>query len=354
MTDTAGPLPLRDIRVLDLSLTLPGPYASHLLAQMGAQVTRVVPPWGDPAQQFLPALDWLHDDKTTMSLDLKNDADRRSALDAARDVDVVMEGFRPGVAARLGVGVEAVALVNPRVVYCSLSGYGQTGEHRKAPGHDINYQSLAGAVALMSPSGVTVGAHPPVPLSDLALTVYALVGILAALRSRDSDGQGRYLDMAAADSMVTLVGPYLHARAHGAILTKDMPHYGTFQAGDGLWLSLGGIYEQHFWNRLVDALGLPPEWTDFDAARRQADIEPIRAAIIERLASMPRAGCVDLLRAADVPVMPVDGPHEALYGDHFLERGVVTERDGRRRVGLPFRLAELGGTGAEPERAPLR
>lgn len=339
--EPTSPLALEGIRVLDLSLTLPGPYASHLLAQLGGQVTRVVPPWGDPAQQFLPALDWLHDDKATIQLDLKDDDDRRAALEAARDADVVMEGFRPGVAARLGVDVDAVAAVNPRVVYCSLSGYGQTGAYRDAPGHDINYQSLAGAVALMSPTGLTVGAHPPVPLSDLALTVYALVGILAGLRRRDADGRGCYLDVAAADSMVSLVGPYLHALSHGEILTKDMPHYGTFKAGDGLWLSLGGIYEQHFWTRLVGALDLPAEWADLDAGGRQAAIEEIRDEIVRRLSTMPRDRCVEVLRAADVPVMPVDTPRDAVFGEHFTGRGVVAVRDGRRRVGLPFRLADL-------------
>lgn len=340
--DVENKLPLEGIRVLDLSLTLPGPYASHLLAQMGAEVTRIVPPWGDPAQEFLPALDWLHEDKQTLRLDLKTDTDRRTALDEARCADVVMEGFRPGVAARLGMGVGAVAEVNPRVVYCSLSGYGQTGAFRLAPGHDINYQSLAGAIGLMSPGGLTVGAHPPVPMADLAMTVYALVGILAGLRSRDTDGRGCFLDMAAADSMVSLVGPYLHARAHGEILTKEMPHYGTFQAADGGWLSLGGIYEQHFWTRLVEVLDLPAPWASYDADRRQDEHSTIRAAIVQRLGALPLAECVQLLRSADVPVMPVDTPRDSIFGEHFGQRGVVASKDGRRRVGLPFRLQTLG------------
>lgn len=348
---SSGALPLEGTRVLDLSLTLPGPYASHLMAQMGADVTRVVPPWGDPAQEFLPALDWLHDDKRTVRLNLKDEADRAVALDMARLADVVMEGFRPGVADRLGVGVEAVAAVNPGVVYCSLSGFGQTGEFRDAPGHDINYQSLAGALTMMSPAGLTAGTHPPVPLSDLALTVYALVGILAGLRSRDRDGHGYYLDMAAADSMVSLVGPYLHALAHGQILTKDMPHYGVFQAGDGLWLSLGGIYEQHFWTRLVQALDLPAEWADYDAERRQADMDVIRDEIAGRIKGMSRDHCVETLRAADAPVMPVGAPRDAIFGDHFSRRGVVSTHDGRRRVGLPFRLRDLTGGGEEMDGA---
>lgn len=347
-------LPLAGIRILDLSLTLPGPYASHLLAQMGAEVTRIVPPWGDPAQEFLPALDWLHEDKTTLRLDLKSDADRRTALDAAARADIVMEGFRPGVAARLGMGVEAVAAVNPRVVYCSLSGYGQTGQFSQAPGHDINYQSLAGAMEMMAPGGLTVGAHPPIPLSDLAMTVYALVGILAGLRSRDVHGHGSYLDLAAADSMVSLVGPYLHARAHGRILTKDMPHYGTFKAADG-WISLGGIYEQHFWTGLVRALDLPAAWAEFDAERRQSDITMIRNEIVERVAAMSQAQCVELLRSNDVPVMPVDTPRDAIFGEHFEHRGVTARKAGRRRVGLPFRVAPFASAarGAEEEPADV-
>ncbi|MHB1488817.1 MAG: CaiB/BaiF CoA transferase family protein [Acidimicrobiales bacterium] len=352
VAETDSTLPLAGIRILDLSLTLPGPYASHLLAQMGAEVTRIVPPWGDPAQEFLPALDWLHEDKKTLRLDLKADIDRRTALDEAARADIVMEGFRPGVAARLGVGVEAVAAVNSRVVYCSLSGYGQTGAFSRAPGHDINYQSLAGTMELMAPGGLTVGAHPPMPLSDLAMTVYALVGILAGLRSRDAHGQGCFLDLAAADSMVSLVGPYLHARAHGEILTKDMPHYGTFQAADGGWVSLGGIYEQHFWTRLVQALDLPAAWADFDVARRQSDITAIRAEIVQRVAALPRDQCVELLRSADVPVMAVDTPRDAIFGEHFEQRGVTTAKEGRRRVGLPFRVVHLASAAQGPEGEP--
>lgn len=341
VVETHSTLPLAGIRVLDLSLTLPGPYASHQLAQMGAEVTRIVPPWGDPAQEFLPALDWLHEDKRTLRLDLKTANDHRTAVDEATQADIVMEGFRPGVVDRLGMGVEAVAAVNPRVIYCSLSGYGQTGAFSRDPGHDINYQSLAGVMELMAPGGLTVGAHPPIPLSDLAMTVYALVGILAGLRTRDCCGKGCYLDVAAADSMVSLVGPYLHARAYGENLTKDMPHYGTFEAADGGWVSLGGIYEQHFWTRLVQALDLPTAWADFDATRRQSDILTIRAEIVRRVAALPRAQCIELLRSADVPVMPVDTPRDVIFGKHFEQRGVTVNQNGRRRVGVPFRVVPI-------------
>lgn len=335
-------MPLAGIRILDLSLTLPGPYASHLLAQMGAEVTRIIPPWGDPAQEFLPALDWLHEDKATLRLDLKSESDRRCALDEAARSDIVMEGFRPGVAARLGVGVEAIAAVNPRVVYCSLSGYGQTGAYSGAPGHDINYQSLAGSVGLMAPGGLSVGAHPPVPLSDLAMSAYALVAVLVGLRGRDTTSRGCFIDLAAADSMVSLVGPYLYARAHDQILTKDMPHYGTFEAADG-WVSLGGIYEQHFWTGLVRALDLPADWASFDVERRQREIDTIRTEIVAKVSGMTRADCVELLRDADVPVMPVDTPRDAIFGDHFEQRGVTSSREGRRLVGLPFCVASLPG-----------
>lgn len=352
-------LPLAGVRILDLSLTLPGPYASYLLMQLGAQVTRVIPPWGDPAQEFLPALDWLHEGKKTLNLNLKDDDDRRIVLTEAKTTDVVLEGFRPGVAARLGVDAVSIGKVNDRVVYCSLSGYGQTGSFSSAPGHDANYQSLAGVVDLMSTGrGLELGVHPTAPLSDLAMSVFAVVSVLAGLRQRDQVGRGSYVDIAAADSIVSLLGPYIHARGFGQMLTPELPSYGAFQTGDGRWLTLGVIYEQHFWTRLVSELNLPPNWAEFNVSQRALSLEEIRSEIAARIGSMTSEECLARLSASDIPAMGVRTPREVLFGPHFQNRGVVRVSGDRRDIGLPFMLqnlddlisAEVDGVGVANER----
>lgn len=335
-------LPLAGIRILDLSLTLPGPYASFMLMQLGAEVTRVIPPWGDPAQEFLPALNWLHEGKRTLRLNLKEDEDRNVLLDEARSVDIVLEGFRPRVARRLGVDASNIAKVNQRVIYCSLSGYGQTGALELAPGHDANYQSLAGVADIWSyTNGLEIGVHPTVPLSDLAMSIFSIVAILAALRKRDHDGRGCYLDIAAADSIVTLLGPFIHARGFDQFLTRELPSYGAFQTSDDLWLTLGVIYEQHFWERLASALHLPEEWIAFNTEQRGDNLEMIRSLIALRIKGMSRDVCVKLLASADVPVMAIQTPRDVLFGSHFQERGVVKVEGERRDIGLPFSFQEL-------------
>lgn len=335
--------PMSGLKVLDLSLTLPGPYASFLLSQLGATVTRVVPPWGDSAENFLPTLSLVHQGKRTLVLDLKTEEHQKDLLQEVESADVFLEGFRPGVASRLGADRRALAAVNPRLVYCSLSGYGQDSPLRSAPGHDINYESLAGAFAVATAENPVTGSYPRVPLADLAMTAHAVVAVLAGLRHRDTTGVGCYIDLAAADSLVSFVGPYIQALGDGQKLTKELPHYGSFEAADGKWLSIGIVYEPHFWNNLVGALDLPPEWASLDLYQRQAMVSEVRGVIESRIVAKERDFWIKALSDADVPVMPILAPSDTLHGDYFRQRGVVkVSPDGQRFIGLPFALQPLG------------
>src|SRR5438093_11930092 len=146
-TGEAGTGLLAGLRVLDLSIWRPGPYATQLLAEIGADVLKVQPPGGDPMRAYPDLFASLNANKRSLVLDLKDDVGRSRALELAADADVVMEGFRPGVAERLGVGDEDVRAVNPAVIYCSISGMGQDGPLALSPGHDLNYQAWAGVLA---------------------------------------------------------------------------------------------------------------------------------------------------------------------------------------------------------------
>src|SRR5438309_7820328 len=186
---------LAGVRVLDLSIWRPGPYATQLLAELGADVVKVEPPGGDPMRAYPELFDSLSANKRSVVLDLKGEAGRRRALELAAEADVVVESFRPGVAARLGVGYDEVRAVNPTVVYCSVSGFGQHGRLARTPGPDLNYQAWAGPLPPDGGEPVV----PAIPVADLAGGMAAALGVCAALVRRARSGEGERVDAAIAD-----------------------------------------------------------------------------------------------------------------------------------------------------------
>jgi crotonobetainyl-CoA:carnitine CoA-transferase CaiB-like acyl-CoA transferase len=315
---------LSRVSVLDLSIWRPGPYATSLLAGLGADVLKVEPPGGDPMRQYPELFESVNAGKRSVVLNLKDPTDRARALELAAAADVVVEGFRPGVMSRLGMDEGAVRLVNPGVVYCSISGYGQEGPLAEAPGHDINYQAWAGALA---PDGGTA-AMPPLPLADLASGMTAAFGICAALLGRsgsgdgDGDGVGTYLDVSMTDVMATWTGSGSAATAGddgaadgdakgegwsgtgAAESATKVPGYGLFTTADGLQVALGVVSEQHFWSALCGALGLDG-LADVPFSERMERGQELGAAVERAVLGRGRAEVVSSLLAAGVPVAPV-------------------------------------------------
>jgi crotonobetainyl-CoA:carnitine CoA-transferase CaiB-like acyl-CoA transferase len=243
---------LSGVRVLDLSVWRPGPYATQLLAELGAEVLKVEPPGGDPMRSYPELFASLHANKRSIMLDLKTDQDRRRALELATAADVLVEGFRPGVVDRLGLGYEDVRDVNRAIVYCSVSGMGQDGSLALVPGHDLNYQAWAGSLAPDGGPPVV----PAVPIADLAGGMAAAMGICAALVRRLSTGEGERLDVAMADVLATWTGA-VQPRAEGTDpSSRGVPGYGVFATADGTYLALGVLTEDHFWSPLCTVLGL--------------------------------------------------------------------------------------------------
>jgi crotonobetainyl-CoA:carnitine CoA-transferase CaiB-like acyl-CoA transferase len=241
-------LPLSQIRVLDLTRLLPGPMATRHLAELGAEVTCIRAPadGNGGAPEFASRLEaHLDRGKRIVTLDLREPARRDAFLRLAAESDVVVEGFRPGVADRLGIGYESVRAVQPRIVYCSISGYGQTGSDRVRAGHDINYMAAAG-VAGDPP------ALPQVQPGDLlGGSLTATTGILAALIG----GNGGYIDVSMTDSLLAHAAVPLAAQGTQP-LAGDLPCYNYYRTGDGRWLAVGAL-ERKFWERLCDGLGRP-------------------------------------------------------------------------------------------------
>ena len=295
---------LSGLRVLDLSIWRPGPYATSLLVPLGADVLKVEPPGGDPMRYYPGLFAAINEGKRSLELNLKNTGDRARALELATQADVVVEGFRPGVVARLGLDEASVRALNPGVVYCSISGYGQHDPRALLPGHDVNYHAWSGA---LTPEGGTATSNPALPTADLAAGMTAAFGICAAVLGRMTSGEGTYLDVSMTDVLATWTGPAGARPADDAgndRRTGPIPGYGLFSTADGGQISLGVMNEQHFWASLCEALALG-RFSDLgfdERCRRGAELQD---AVAETIATQARDDLVARLAAAGVPVAPV-------------------------------------------------
>jgi alpha-methylacyl-CoA racemase len=298
---------LDGITVLDLASVGPAARASRWLADYGATVVKVGPK--DPALQIEPPFHAYsaHRGMTRAEFDLKDPADLAAFLDLAATADVLIESFRPGVVAKLGIGYEDVKRHNPRIVYCSTSGYGQEGARAQWAGHDLNYLAVTGFLATTQPRG---DGGPPIPGATVGDSagggMHAVIAILAALVRRAATGEGAYLDVSVADGVLALMA--LHVDEYLAtgltphnVLTGRYACYATYQAGDGRWLAVAAI-EPRFWANLCRLLGLD-RWSNHqtdDAVQGE-----IRADLGAAFATKTRDEWTAALAAADTCVSPV-------------------------------------------------
>jgi alpha-methylacyl-CoA racemase len=263
--------PLAGIKVLDFSTLLPGPLATLMLAEAGADVLKIERPGGEDMRHFPPAFGdssapfmALNGGKRSEVLDLKQPGDVARARRLALEADILVEQFRPGVMERLGLGYAALSIANPRLIYCSITGFGQTGPRAQLAGHDLNYQALSGVLA----QGVKHGAEAPLPpalLADIAGGAYpAVINILLALRQRDATSQGCHLDISMTDGAATFAW-FAEAEAavtgHGpgggnSLLNGGSARYQLYRTRDGCFLAVGAL-EEKFWDVFCEAIGLP-------------------------------------------------------------------------------------------------
>jgi crotonobetainyl-CoA:carnitine CoA-transferase CaiB-like acyl-CoA transferase len=321
---------LTSVRVLDLSIWRPGPYATQLLVELGADVVKIEPPGGDPMRVFPTLFAVLNAGKRSAAVDLKDTAGKTAVLEAAAEADVVVEGFRPGVVRGLGVDDEGVRRMNPNVVYCSISGYGQHGPLAEHPGHDINYQSWAATLEPRSPDEEPVVPRPPI--ADLAGGAYAAFAVCAALVQRSRTGEGESIDVSMTDVLASWTGavPPL-TLPDGQAVGGQVAGYGTFQTADGGWVALGVISEDHFWTGLTRTLGLD------DAAaltfpERLALGNSLTERIAKAIAERDRDDVVRELASSGVPASPILSQHEMVRADVFRARGTVADGPGGEAV----------------------
>jgi alpha-methylacyl-CoA racemase len=327
--------PLTGIRVLDFSTLLPGPMATLLLAEAGAEVIKIERPEGEDLRRFQPlwgkdsvSFALLNRGKKSVTADLKVSAARDRILELAKTADVVVEQFRPGVMDRLGLGYEALRAVNARLIYCAITGYGQTGPRRDRAGHDLNYIGDAGLLALSSgPPGHRV--VPPALVADIAGGAYpAVMNILLALRQREASGEGCFIDVSMAESvfpfMYWAIGAGLAAGDWSgdgaALLTGGTPRYRLYETRDGRVAAVAAI-EQRFWLSFVAAIGLESELID-DERDKAATIARVGEIIVSRTA----AEWLPIFDKADCCCSIVQDIRAALDDPHFKARGLFAAR----------------------------
>ncbi len=345
--------PLQGVRVLDLTRLLPGPMATLHLADMGADVVKIEDTeTGDYARAIGPArgrssvfFQLVNRNKRAIRLDLKQPQGREVLLRLAKGAEILVEGFRPGVMAKLGVGYDELSAANPRLVYCSITGYGQDGPYADRAGHDINYIGYAGV-------GDQIGTQeaPVVPnfqIADLlggALT--PVMGILAALIDARSSGRGRHVDVAMTDAVfahaiLPLVGFLERGKAPGrgtGMLGGGLPCYNVYRTRDGRYMAVGAL-ERKFWETLCDILGCPELKGKHIVYGEEA--RPVRERLAAIFASRAQREWAELFVRADCCVSPILTLDEALANEQLRARGMSIVEDGLTQFASPVKFSEF-------------
>lgn len=342
---SSGNRPLAGLRVLSLAQQLPGPYCGLLLADLGAEVILIEQiPAGDPARVFPGLFTVANRAKRSVALDLKQPAGLEVFRRLAATAQVVLEGFRPDVAERLGIDFESVKAVRPDVIYCSISGYGQTGPARLVPGHDLSYQARAGAIPLEA------GSRSSLPIADLSSAMFAAVAVLGALSQRALSGEpaARFIDVSMAESVLAWnaiqIGRAL--AGEGASDLGGEPAYGVFATADGR-LTLSIAHEDHFWRGLC-ACFQREDLGGLVGAERRARAAELGLWVREQMAARTTGDLLSLFHRAGVPAGPVNLPSETLADEQFIARESFFEIDGQVHVRPPWRFDGAAFAVAEP------
>lgn len=357
-------LPLAGIKVLDFSQLLPGPFATLFLAEAGAEVIKLERYGGEDMRRYAPAWDnasgapfaLLNKGKKSIAANLTDPEDVAAVRKLAASVDIIVEQFRPGTLRKYQLDYASVAARNPRTIYCSISGYGQTGPWSGKAGHDLNYLADSGLLDL-SPGAPGARTVPPLPLADLAGGSYpAIVNILLALRRRDQTGEGCHIDISMADSLLPFA--YLPwAMGHAADtwpssgagrFAGGSPRYNLYDTKDGKVVAVGAI-EDKFWNAFCAAIDLDAAFAD-DAADPSATIAAVRGV----MAARDGADWARTFAQVDCCCSVAQSMKDALQADHFRERLPFHRRlsasDGREMPVLPLPLVPEFIDQTQPEK----
>jgi formyl-CoA transferase len=361
---------LAGLRVLDVTQVMAGPYCAMVLADLGADVIKIEPPSGDSTRQMpgavagdSPGFNAVNRGKRSVVINLKMTEGRNVLMRLARSSDILIENYRPGVMAALGVGYEQVAAINPRLIYASISGYGHSGPARDKGGFDLIAQGVAGIMSVTGePGGAPVKAG--VPLTDLSAALFSLVGILAAVESRHRTGAGQHIDTSLVDAGVALsvweATEYFSGSgvpvALGSAHRMNAP-YQAFRCADG-YITIGAANERLF-RRLCDVLD-HPEWKEAPEFADSASRVRNQAALAQRIESITagqsRSHWLALFDANDIPCGPINDYAQVFADPQINARNMIVEVEHPtlghlRTLGSPIKMS---ATPPDPSRrAPL-
>ncbi len=339
--------PLNGVRVLDFSTLLPGPLCTLMLAEAGADVIKVERPGsGDEMRSYEPKLGkdsvnfaLLNRGKRSLAVNLKDAQAIEFLHDLVKTIDVVVEQFRPGVMDRLGLGYEALSAINPKLIYCSITGWGQTGPLAEVAAHDLNYQAQSGMLSIScDQTGTPI--IPPTLTADIAGGTYpAVINILLALRQRELDGRGKHLDIAMADNLFTFMywglgngwatGQW--PSAGNELVTGGSARYQIYRTADNRYLAAAPL-EDRFWGTFLDIIELPE--------LKQCDpMQDVRQQVAQRIAQKPMQHWLEAFANQDVCVSEIKSLEQASEDEHFKARRVfdrqVSTNDGQLVTALP-------------------
>jgi len=348
--------PLTSLKILDFSTLLPGPYATMLMADMGADVLRIEAPDRVDLTKVMPPFDgkfsttfsYLTRGKETLQLNLKKEGAVEQIKELVKTYDIVVEQFRPGVMDRLGIGYEALREINPKLIYCAITGYGQTGPYKDRAGHDINYLAISG---VSSHCGRADSGPPPmgIQIADVAGgSHHAVMGVLAAVIHRQQTGEGQFVDVSMTDAAFAMNAMSGAANLAGkqeqkpeTSLLNGGSFYDYYQTSDGRWLSIGSL-EPQFSARLCDTLGLA-SMKSLTLSQNPEHQQTLKSAIKEKIAEKPLAEWQQIFAEQDACVEPVLTISEAAKHPQLQARGMLIEVDRgdgvkQQQIGLPIKF----------------
>jgi crotonobetainyl-CoA:carnitine CoA-transferase CaiB-like acyl-CoA transferase len=338
---------LSGIKIVDLSMQIPGPYCSMILADLGAKVIKIEQLGGGDFARLLPHLfNGINRNKKSIILELKSPKGKDILYKLVEQADIVLEGFRPGVAARLGVDYAMLKGINPRIIYCSITGYGQEGPYKNIAGHDINYQGVSGLLSLTEDLKANADLSG-LPLADIAGSMFAAISIVAAIVNRTKSGMGQYIDVSMAAGVFSWVGASLLTALKGLNNSESLyiPHYGIFQTKDEKFITLGIIHEEHFWKNLCTVIDLG-EMRSLNLMERVARRDEVLRALQSAFKTKTREEWISLLHEADVPCGPVLTIEESFSDPQIRHRQMVFEMEhpveGKiRQRAFPARFSDM-------------
>ena len=338
-------LPLEGIRVISSAHQYPGPYCTMLLGDLGAEIIKVERPvFGDPVRILPGFFESINRNKKSLTLDFKKPESRDILRRLVERSDVLTEGFRPGVAAHLGLDYETLQKINPRLICCSISGYGQKGPYHSLPGHDLNYVAMSGMLGCFRDSEGNF-VKPGIEIGDLSSGMFAAIGIMAALAAREKTGHGQFVDVSMFDGLVSWMSTILGSHfAKETFHVEDDAGYGIFTASDGKPFTLGIAHEIWFWDRLCDVIGLET-LKGLDAIERRVRRDELVPKLRDVFSRKTRQEWIRILLDADLPVAPVKTVEEVIQDPQVVFREMIQHKTLRPdvpslQVDFPVKLSD--------------